>query len=391
VLLRRRPIGGLPEPLDDAKCRLYFKGRNAVWHAVSALKPLPGETILVPSYHCGAELDAILKAGAKVEFYRVDRSARIDLQHLAGLVSTCTRAVFIIHYFGFPDPRLADLLALCRSRNLLVIEDCAHALYSRWNGQFLGTLGSISAFSLFKSLPVPHGGAVRVNDPSLVAQQPQMEPPPAEGFEVAHWSIEAHWVARLGVLGEVVNKTARQFRRFGFEPLKFPAGRIEMQADHVAAPLAPPTDNSDPHISFDPATKDWSASRLTAFIARHADHDRIKKRRRDNFELLADTLRGSKHLELLYPEMPEGVCPLGLPIIVDDAAELHTFLEEHGVKSDLFWKTSHDKSPGAEFPDAQFLRQHIVMLPIHQEVDEKSLRLMARRLRQWENMTQNRV
>lgn len=388
VFLRRRGGGDLPEPLNDARCTFYFKGRNAVWHAVKALKLTPQETILVPSYHCGADLDAIIKTGAKVEFYRVDRSATIDLEHLQRSINANTRALFIIHYFGFADPRLTEVRAMCRAHNIRLVEDCAHAMYSKSNGESLGTLGDVSVFSLFKSLPVPHGGAVRVNDPSLTVERPGTEPPAAEGFDMVHWSMEAHLRAKLGILGQAVNKITRLIRRFGGEPLHFAAKRFEKQAPCSATTTPPPPEGCNPHVTFDLATKDWSPSRLTALIARRLDHLRVKKRRRENFQVLAGMLRGSEHLEFLHSELPEGICPLGLPIIVNDAVGLHSFLQEHRVSSDLFWKTRHDKSPDDAFPDTAFLTTHVVMLPIHQEVGEKALRQMASLVRQWGNQTQ---
>lgn len=383
MFVRGSAGGVLPEPLDGGNCTFYFKGRNAIWHAAGALKLLPGDTILLPSYHCGAELDAILKTGANVDFYRVDRSARIDAAHLESLIREGARAVLITHYFGFPDPRLAEVLALCRARNLFVVEDCAHALYSRSEGELLGTFGNVAAFSLFKSLPAPHGGAVRINDPSLSVEEPQVEPPIGEGYDVVHWSMEAHLRSKLGVAGECANKVVRQLRRIGLEPLRIFEKRIQSRARSGSAAVWSAAGAADSPITFDVATKDWSASALAMFIAGHCDHARIFRRRAENFRFLAGELRGLNGLELLYSELAEGVCPLGLPMIAQDAPGLHAFLGGWGIVSDLFWKTPHPKSPEARFADAHFLTTHVVMLPVHQDVESETLRFMAEAVRKW--------
>ena len=77
--LRLLGVGRLPEPLARPRVTFYPKARNAVWHALNALRLSPEQNILMPAYHCGSELDAVLKSGARVKFYRIDRSARIDL------------------------------------------------------------------------------------------------------------------------------------------------------------------------------------------------------------------------------------------------------------------------------------------------------------------------
>ena len=47
-----------------------------------ACKLAPGETVLVPDYHNGNEVQAIRAAGVTVRFYRVGRNLEVDLEHL---------------------------------------------------------------------------------------------------------------------------------------------------------------------------------------------------------------------------------------------------------------------------------------------------------------------
>ena len=72
----------------------------------------------------------------------------------------------LIHYLGFPGP-VQEVRALCQRRGLALIEDCAHALFSRLGDRSLGTFGDLAIFSPWKSLPLPDGGLLRVNDVRL--------------------------------------------------------------------------------------------------------------------------------------------------------------------------------------------------------------------------------
>ena len=75
-------------------------------------------------------------------------------------MTTRTRALYIIHPFGWPQ-QLTEIDAWRRARALLLVEDCALSLFSRLaDGSPIGTKGDASVFSLPKSLPMPDGGAI---------------------------------------------------------------------------------------------------------------------------------------------------------------------------------------------------------------------------------------
>jgi hypothetical protein len=71
-----------------------------------------------------------------------------------------TRAILVIHEFGYPHPRLHELRALADERGIPLIEDCAHSLDSRFGEAPLGSLGQFAIFSLPKVLPVASGGVL---------------------------------------------------------------------------------------------------------------------------------------------------------------------------------------------------------------------------------------
>jgi len=130
-----------------------------------------GAPVLIPAYigwssREGSGIhDPILAAGASLSFYRIGRDLAIDLSDLAlQLEKKRPRVVLFVHYFGFPDPRLAEAVALCCSHGALVLEDEAHALFSDLIGGVCGRFGDAAVFSLHKMLPFPSGGAIRWQD-----------------------------------------------------------------------------------------------------------------------------------------------------------------------------------------------------------------------------------
>src|SRR5205823_10573872 len=52
-----------PFPLADPRCRLVTRARHGLWLGVRALGLGPGDEVLVPAYHHGSEVEALVRAG----------------------------------------------------------------------------------------------------------------------------------------------------------------------------------------------------------------------------------------------------------------------------------------------------------------------------------------
>jgi hypothetical protein len=82
------------------------------------------------------------------------------LEHCFPVKSTSNQlgALFVYHQYGFPQ-KMDKVLEFARSKNLVVIEDCAHAFGSEWEGRPLGSLGDFAIFSYSKyAFCYPLGG-----------------------------------------------------------------------------------------------------------------------------------------------------------------------------------------------------------------------------------------
>src|SRR5688500_15662062 len=57
----RRPAKVLPFPFGEPRARVFAKGRHAVARGALALGLVPGDDVLVPAYHHGSEVEALLQ------------------------------------------------------------------------------------------------------------------------------------------------------------------------------------------------------------------------------------------------------------------------------------------------------------------------------------------
>jgi dTDP-4-amino-4,6-dideoxygalactose transaminase len=360
-LLAGRANGGqVPAVLRGPAVEWLFCGTAAVYRAIRSLDLKGSDRVLMPDYNCGIEVNAVLQAGAEVTFYRVRRDATIDLEDLEKKAVPPVKAIFIIHYFGFPH-RTETILAVARSRGLFLIEDCAHALYSEQDGLNLGTSGDLGIFSPRKVLPLLDGGALLYNGPSARCREPLTAPD------------------RSHTVREVLSSLGQRSARSG-NPLVRGTGRFL----RVAARAVIADDAAEKPLSrcgsedFDSVKRrlNWSMSLLSRSILERIDHEEVVERRRRNYLHLLRRLPRGNVMTPLYPDLPRGVCPLYLPMVVRERDRLYELMKTRGVESFRYWMWKHPETPGSGRTDAEALRRDLLALPVHQDLDEEDLGVM---------------
>jgi len=76
----------------------------------------------------------------------IDDTLNLDPEDLARKIGPKTKAVMVQHNFGWPA-RMEEISRIARENNLYLIEDCAHALGAKYQGNLCGTLGDAAFFS----------------------------------------------------------------------------------------------------------------------------------------------------------------------------------------------------------------------------------------------------
>lgn len=318
------------------------------------------DRVLVPAYHCGTEVDALIAGGVRVDLYRVDASLNIDLADIVARLTPSTRAVYVIHYFGFAQP-LAGLAGLCTRYGLKLIEDCALALFSNGAAGPIGCAGDAAVFSIPKTLAAPDGGAV------VWRSGVTNECTPVMGC--------ARSVAR-GTLPLVKRAVLRRCSRAGL-------GRI---ANRIARVSRPPTAGSvradmPGSYYFDRSLRGAPMSRLTRGILAATHTGEVVSRRRRNFEALAEGVRGVQGVAPLFDTLPAGVCPLVYPLLVPDRNRLIADLARDGVEVIPWWAGYHRDFGLTGFAEASFLKDNVAALPIHQDLNDDDVSWVADRVR----------
>jgi perosamine synthetase len=349
----RKERAGGAFPFSSPRGLWYYLGRNALWHGLHSLRLDEGDEVLVPAYNSGAEVDAIVAAGLTPRFFRIGADLMPELHDMQSRVSLRSRALLVIHYFGFPQP-LADLAAFCVRNGLLLIEDCAPALFSRDGDVPLGTTGVFSVFSPHKTLPLPHGGFLVVNDARIALPAQPEELPPSYGVEL----LPRRLLQGVQLRHPDLMRWAR--RTFGFQlgawnDLNGPSG-------------------SSRDETFDRATARLGASAAVRELALRPSPALVVQARRRNYRLLSSLLPRE---DQLLADLRAGICPLFLPFFVADAPAAIRRLKTKGIELFPYWSTPHPAIPAGAFPEAEYLRAHLLALPVYQGLEAEDIEFLA--------------
>jgi dTDP-4-amino-4,6-dideoxygalactose transaminase len=145
-------------------------GTDALILALLAAGIGPGDEVITTPFSFVATAGSIVQVGAKPVFVDIEPvSFNLNPQKVDAAVTPKTRAVMPVHLFGLPAD-LDPILEIAKARKLLVIEDAAQAIGSRYNGRFIGTIGDFGCFSFFPSKNLGaagDGGLITTNDSAM--------------------------------------------------------------------------------------------------------------------------------------------------------------------------------------------------------------------------------
>ena len=140
-------------------------GTSALVLALKVLNIGVNDEVIIPTYVCPSVLAAIISVGAKPRLCDVDENGVITIATVSPHLSTRTRAIVAVHIFGHP----CDITSL-NSLGFPIIEDACQAFGLKLHQQLAGTLGLFGVYSFHatKCLTTGEGGALMVNDPTLL-------------------------------------------------------------------------------------------------------------------------------------------------------------------------------------------------------------------------------
>ncbi len=259
-----------------------------------------------------------------------------------------------------------------RQNDLIVIEDCAHAFFGERNGSSVGSSGDYAIASSMKFFPVFDGGILISNSSSLSEIALERSPLSFQLKSIINILEVSAGYERLGVIGKLIQGVGR-IKDWIWSGVK------SRKADSLGGIDAPQASGGG--SSFDERWIKKSNSWAGKTLLRYSDFERVVRKRRRNYGVILEALRGIPGIRPVHATLPEGVVPLVFPLYVESSDSLFPILKSEGVpiwRFGEFLDPSIDKSVCENSID---LSDHIFQFPCHQELKEAELDWIISRIK----------
>jgi len=311
-----------------------------------------GDEVIVPALSFVATGNAVLHAGFTPVFVDIERETlNINPNMIEKAITKRTKAILPVHLMG--KPAAMDAINDIASRhNLYVIEDAAEAYGAEYRGRKIGTLGHMSAFSLYVAhiITTGEGGIVLTDDQAKA--------------EILR-SLRSHGRAckckacisntSSGYCAKRFDNPAKTDIRFVFERHGFSSKMNELEAAIGLGTLE--------------------------------HYDRIIDKRRDNFYAMSDIIKKfSDFMYTIKEEDYEKIGPHALPIILKEPApftrdQLVFYLERNGVDSRNLFQSMPTQCAGfsflgnksGQFPEAEYVADCGLHIGVHQDINKEHI------------------
>jgi dTDP-4-amino-4,6-dideoxygalactose transaminase len=125
-----------------------------------------GDEVVTSPITFASTANVIVHRGARPVFADVDPvTLNIDVERLEAAITPRTKAIIPVDFAGHPAD-LDEIMGLARARNIVVIEDAAHAIGAEYRGRRVGGVADMTAFSFYatKNITSGEGGALTTNN-----------------------------------------------------------------------------------------------------------------------------------------------------------------------------------------------------------------------------------
>ena len=342
----------VPAWLPQHRTTIVPRASQALYLAWGVMGLRKGHCFLCPAFTCNTVTRPLEKAGGRPVFFNVHRDMTADWDHLRSLLRGPHRPTAMVwyHYLGLPSEfdRVVDF---CRENGLLLIEDCAHALFSKHAGKPVGSSGDVAVFSIRKTLPVLHAGALVVNNRRFkrTITVPWRQPTPRQQ---AYLHAREAYLHRLHL--QSLDRATEVDRPFFREALR------------------------DTEKHYGNPAEFWPIDPLSWLVMHNADPEGIRRTRRANYRVYA------RHLEeiALVPRLPTGASPMGFPVRVQKREPLRQRLHILGIETVThWWEPLLPHGVAKRFGEAVDLARTELTLPCHQDLSEQDVTYVCRCLK----------
>lgn len=359
----KRFNAGLPGPLNKRDAHFFLYGRNALYAILRVLKRERGyRKILFAAYSCGDEIQPAVTLGYDVSFFKLsqEKGLQIDTEDLMKLLKGFKGVLVITHYLGFVQRGINIIADYCRKNDITLIENCAHCLGTRYLDRAIGTFGDYSIFSLRKNMPLPHGGALVVNNKNIVSNLKEIlrRDFVRPSSEAVNFGLFIFLRYQSGLLRQGVN-ISRTLKNFSInQSLHGPRldiyGGYSLRLSYLAEAII--------------SCADWKNT--------------VKIKKRNYQRYLNYFMKNEMENFVIVEKVLSNEYPMYFPIYVKDSESFYKRIKHRNIFGvQPFWSHRHKFVNWKLFAKENILKEGILVLPTTYFIGDKNLKIISKELR----------
>jgi len=129
-----------------------------------------GDEVIMPSYTFVSTANAFTQRGGKPVFVDINKKTlNIDENLIEKSITKKTKAIVVVHYAGI-SCEMDKICKIAKKHKIVLIEDAAQALLSKYKNKFLGSFGDLATISFHetKNIHCGEGGALLINNNKFI-------------------------------------------------------------------------------------------------------------------------------------------------------------------------------------------------------------------------------
>jgi len=133
--------------LEKSKIISLYNWRSAIFHALKLIWVTKTDEIIVNGYTCVSVSNAVIQSWAKIKYSDINKdNLWFDILELKNNITENTKVIIVQHTFWKPA-YIDEIMKIARTNDIIVIEDCAHSLWTKLNWLKLWWVWDFSIFS----------------------------------------------------------------------------------------------------------------------------------------------------------------------------------------------------------------------------------------------------
>jgi len=144
-------------------------GTDALLIALKTLNLKPGDEIITAANTAIPTISAIINAGGTPRLVDIGEDYLINVKKIKKEISKKTKAIIPVHLYG-QMCEMDSIMKIAKSKNIIVIEDCAQSQGAKYKNKYSGTIGTFGCFSFYPTKILGaygDGGFILTNDYKL--------------------------------------------------------------------------------------------------------------------------------------------------------------------------------------------------------------------------------